>query len=72
MVFVNELQVISWPRWVKIIKIDVEGGELEVLQGATQLLAKSRAHWIIELNLRSYSLDKVLALSPSLNLTLYS
>lgn len=51
-------------RRIKIIKIDVEGGELEVLKGATQLLAKSRAHWIIELNLRSYSLDKVLALFP--------
>jgi FkbM family methyltransferase len=49
---------------IKIIKIDVEGGELEVLQGATKLLAKSNAHWIIELNLRSYPLHKVLALFP--------
>jgi hypothetical protein len=34
------------------IKVDVDGGEVDVLRGATQLLAKGRVDWLIETHSR--------------------
>ena len=56
---------------IKLIKIDVEGGELEVLRGATQLLKHSVADWIIEVNLRVYSLTDILSLFPQHTVTYF-
>ena len=53
---------------IKIIKIDVEGGELNVLHGAKKLINSCKADWIIEVNLRAYTLQEILDFFPSHNL----
>ena len=47
------LDALSQGRNVGMVKIDVEGGEMEVLRGATRVLSEDRPHLFIECSTRA-------------------
>lgn len=60
----NQLEKLQ-PSWVDLIKIDVEGAELQVLKGATKSISKFKPSLIIEINKEAcqsagYEADEIL------------
>jgi FkbM family methyltransferase len=55
-----------------LIKLDVEGAELNVLEGAKRLLRRENVHWIIDvhIDIPGITLDKVRGYFPNRKITL--
>jgi len=72
----NEWQTLGKPN-VSLIKIDIEGAELDALKGAVQCIEKCRPSIILEwnaTNLKAYScsIDSILSFAKSIGYALYS
>ena len=72
----SEWQTLGSPN-VSLIKIDIEGAELDALRGATQCIKESRPSILLEwsaINLKAYncSVESILGFARSIGYTLYS
>jgi FkbM family methyltransferase len=72
----TEWQTLGSPK-VSLIKIDIEGAELDALMGAIQCIDKCRPYLLLEWNTTNlkaygYSIDRILSFAKSIGYRLYS